>query len=157
VVGRLVVGPDRLHRLDPLAHHPESLRRDGAVIRHLLDVPARADAEQEPTARDLIDRRDLLSGDDRVALDDEADAGSDPQPLCRGRGRGGRDERVERVPVLGRQLAAGGIRRRAARRDVGVLGEEQRLETALLRHPGELVRRLYVLGGKDRESEFHLR
>ena len=46
-------------------------------------------------------------------------------------------ERVERVAVLARQLAAAGVGRVAAHRDVRVLGEEERLEPALLRHAPE--------------------
>ena len=45
----------------------------------------------------------------------------------RGGGGGERDEQVVAVPVLRRQLAAAGVGALAARRDVGVLGEEQRL------------------------------
>ena len=77
VVGGLVLGPDRLHRLDALAHQREAAVRIGAVVLHLLAVPTRADAEQEAPARQPVDARDLLRRDDRVALDHEADAGRD--------------------------------------------------------------------------------
>src|SRR3977135_1971699 len=50
---------------------------DGAVILHLVLIPAAADAEQEAAARDLVKRGDGLGKLDRVALDDQADAGSD--------------------------------------------------------------------------------
>jgi hypothetical protein len=69
------------------------------VVAHLLAVPARADAELEPPVREEVDRRDLLRRGDRVALDDQADAGADPQTLRDGGDRRQRDERVERVPV----------------------------------------------------------
>src|SRR5204863_3665466 len=60
VVGGLVLRPDRLHRLDPLAHHAEAPAWIGPVVLHLLTVPARADAEQEPSAGSLVERRHLL-------------------------------------------------------------------------------------------------
>ena len=102
------------------------------MVGHLLAVPAGADPEQEPAVGDAVDRRDLLGGRDRVALDDQADAGADEQPLGRRRGGGQRDERVVDPPVLVGQLAAGRIGRLAADRDVGVLGEPERLEAVLL-------------------------
>jgi hypothetical protein len=92
---------------------------------------------------------------DRVALHDQADAGGDQQ-LAGGRGRRGEcDERVVGVAVLARQLAAAGIRRRAADRDVRVLGDEQRLEPVLLDHPRQLVRLDRVLGGKREDADLH--
>ena len=77
VVRGLVLGPDRLHRLDPLAHQREARARVGAVVVHLLEVPAGADAEEEAAAGELVERGDLLGGRDRVALDDQADAGAE--------------------------------------------------------------------------------
>jgi hypothetical protein len=48
------------------------------VVAQLLAVPAGADAELEAPARQVVDARDLLGGDDRVALGDQADAAADP-------------------------------------------------------------------------------
>jgi hypothetical protein len=70
VVFRLVVGPDRLHCLDLLAQLLEAGLVDRAVVFQLLGVPAAADPENEPPARDLIERGDELGRLDRVALDD---------------------------------------------------------------------------------------
>ena len=42
-----------------------------AVVGHLVHVPAEADAEAEASAGEEVERRDLLGGDDRVALGDE--------------------------------------------------------------------------------------
>ena len=117
-------------------------RRFGSVpwLAHLLAVPAAADAELEAPAGEEVERGDLLGGGDRVALDDQADAGADPQ-LRRGLRDGGqRHERVVRVPVLLRQLAAARVRRVAGDRDVRVLGEEQRLEAGVLGGSAELAR-----------------
>jgi hypothetical protein len=63
------------------------------VVAHLLPVPAGADPELEAAAGEAVEGGDLFRGDDRVALDDEADAAADPQP--RGR-RGGGGERAKR-------------------------------------------------------------
>ena len=79
-----VVAPQRLHREHVLA-------RDRAPVASsstpwsldLVLVPAEADAEHEAAARQLVERRDRLGGDDRLALRDEADAGADDEPLGR--------------------------------------------------------------------------
>ena len=79
-------------------------RRSGivdAVVLDLVGVPAEADAEDEASARELVEGRDGLRGDDRLALRDEADAGAEQHALGRPcRGHGQRDERVERALVL---------------------------------------------------------
>ena len=59
------------------------------------------------------------------------------QSVGRGGGRGQRHERVVRVPVLARQVGAGRVGRLAAGGDVRVLGEEERLEAALLDQAAE--------------------
>src|SRR6202022_757606 len=69
---RLRVGPDRLHCFDLLAHLPHARRKDRAVVLDLLLVPSATDAEQETSARHMIERGDELGGLDRVALDHEA-------------------------------------------------------------------------------------
>ncbi len=137
VVLGLVLRPDLLHRLDPLAHELEAAARVGAVVAHLLAVPAGADAEQEAPAREPVERGDLLGGHDRIALDHQADAGAQLDALGRGRRERQRHERVQRVAVLGRQHVAARVGRLAADRDVRVLGDEQRVERPLLDQPGE--------------------
>ena len=54
-VARLVLRPDRLHRLDALAQSGHPRARVGAVVGHLLAVPARADAELEPPAGEVVE------------------------------------------------------------------------------------------------------
>src|SRR5206468_3025819 len=77
------------------------------VVLHLFGVPAAADAEQKPAARDLIDRGDLLGGLDRVALNYQTDPGADLEPLCRRRGGGQRDKGIHHVVIaLGEPAAA---------------------------------------------------
>jgi hypothetical protein len=138
VVFGFVLGPQRLHREDPFPHQLEARVVAGAVVFHLLDVPAAADAELETPARQLVEAGDLLRGDDRVPLGNEADAGAEPQVFGDSRGKGQRDERVMRVRIALRQFAAARGRRAPADRDVGVLGYEQRLEPALFKRPRQL-------------------
>jgi len=76
------------------------------VVFHLVLVPAAADPEQKPPAGDLVERGDRLRGLYRVALDDEADAGAELQLLCDRRRGAQHHERVHRVVVLLRQIAA---------------------------------------------------
>src|SRR5204862_4150206 len=77
VIFRLVLGPDCLHCLVLLTHLLEARGVDGAMVFHLVLIPAAADPEQEPAAGYLVEGRDELGGLDRVALDDETDAGAE--------------------------------------------------------------------------------
>ena len=70
-------------------------------------------------------------------------------------GDGQRDERVQDPPVLLGQLAARRVRRFARGRDVGVLGEEERLEAALLAHPRKLVGSDRLVRREGGEAEVH--
>ncbi len=121
----LVLGPDRLHRLDPLPQDSHPPAWVGTVVAHLLAVPAGADSELEAAAGQVVDARHLLRRDDRVTLDDQADAAAHAQPRRGSSGRRQRHEQVVDVPVLARQLASR-VWGLAAGRDVGVLGEGSR-------------------------------
>ena len=92
---------------------------------------------RKPSAAHLIDRGDQLRRLDRIALDDQADAGGDLQPLGGGRGRGQGDERIHHVVVALRQFAAAGRRGAPRHRDVRVLRCPQRIETTLLQRDAE--------------------
>jgi hypothetical protein len=155
VIGRFLLSPDGLARLDPLAQDSESLRRVGAVVAHLLEVPARAHAEQEAPAGEAIEGGDGLGGGDRVVFDQQADRGADPDPLGCGGHRGEGDEGVVDAPVLARQLSAGGVGRLPARRDVGVLGDEDRLEAPLLGESRERRRLDRLVRREVRDAEVH--
>src|SRR2546428_4662965 len=76
----LAVGPDLLHRQHALAQEPPAALPLGAVIGHFFLVPSAADAEEHPAAREPVERRDFLGHRDRIALDDEADAGAELEP-----------------------------------------------------------------------------
>jgi hypothetical protein len=105
---RLLLGPQRLHRQDALAYQLEAGVIAGAVVFHLLDVPAAADSELEAPARQTVEAGDLLGGDDRVALGNEADADAEAQFLRDRSGERQCDERVVRVGIARRQLATPG-------------------------------------------------
>ena len=126
-------GPQRLHRQHALAQQLEARVVAGAVVLHLLDVPAAADGEDEAAARELVEAGDRFRGDDRVALRHQADAGAELERFGRRGGERQRDERIVRVRIALRQLAAAGERRTAAGRDMRVLADEQRFEAARLR------------------------
>jgi hypothetical protein len=124
----LPLRPDRLHRLDPFPHQRQPRPRVGAVVAHLLPVPA-------------------------GAHDHQADPAADTElPRCRCGGSES-DEQVEAVPVLRRQPALARPRVHTRHRDVRVLGEEQRLLTALLDHAGKRPGPDPVVGGKITDAE----
>ena len=66
-------------------------------------------------------------------------------------------EQVVGVRVLARSSRAARPRALTARRDVRVLGEEQRLEAMLLEHPRELAGSDTVVRWEVTDSEFHSR
>src|SRR5438445_4863286 len=151
----LALGPDLLHGEHALAEQSPARLPLRAVVLHLLGVPAAADAEEEATARQPVEGGDLLGRGDRVALDDEADAGAELQaPGRRGR-RHERDEGVVGRPVVSREGAPARPGAAPARGDVRVLREPHRLEAALLERPGELVGGNRVLGRKHDDAVVH--
>src|SRR5829696_296849 len=154
-VARLLLGPHRFAGLDALAQDREALLRVRAVVAHLLQVPAGADAEQHPAAGEAVHGRDLLGSRDRVAFDQQADRGADLDPLGRRGHAHQRDERVVDAEILTGQLATRRVSRVAAERDVRVLGDEYGLETALLRHAGELAGLDGVVGREVGNAEVH--
>src|SRR3954453_1098653 len=155
VVARLLFRPERLARLDPLPEDREPALWIRAVVGHLLEIPAGADAEDHPPPREAIHRRHLLGGEDRIALYQQADRIPDLDPLS-GRGHGPeRHERVEDAEVLARQLTTGWIGRLPARGDVGVLGDEDGLEPPVLRQASEVGRCYRLIGGEIGDPEVH--
>jgi hypothetical protein len=119
------LGPDHFHGLDTFARQLVAARESGAVVGHLILVPAVADTEQETAARDLVDRSHLLGGLDRVALRDQANAGPKQQRFGHRRGRTQHHERIHHVIILLRQIAAAGERRLARQRNVGMFGQSE--------------------------------
>jgi hypothetical protein len=128
----------------------------GAVVFHFLDVPAAADAEHEAAARQLVEAGDTFRGDDRIALGNEADAGAENQLAGRRCGEGQRDKRVVGVGVALRQVTAARERALAAHRDVGVLGHEQRFETALFERLRQLDNVDAVIGREIENADPHM-
>src|SRR5262249_6952680 len=152
---RLASGPYALHLKYTLAQKPPAGAKLRPVFLHFLGVPAAADAEEEPPAREHVERRDLLRGGDRVALDEEADAAPDLEP----RGDGGRgrerDEEVVRVPVLPGQDRPPGPRARPRDGDGRVRGQAQRLVAALLGGARQVVDAHRVVGGEHHDAVVH--
>ena len=155
VVLRGIVGPDRLHGFDALSHQlPAGVER-GAVVGHLLGVPATPDPEQEPPVRHVVDRGDLLGGCDRSAFHDKADAGTDLQ-------RGGRrcrcgegDERVQGLVIHLGQFGAARPRALAVGGNVGVLSHPERLKPSFLERRSEFGRVHRISGREDTDTEIH--
>ena len=97
-----------VHGLEALAHQLEAGGEGGAVVFHLLGVPAAADAEQHAAVAEAVRGGDLLGGMDGVALHDQADAGAELDGLGDdGRCSNGK-ERIVGVVVPLRQLGTAG-------------------------------------------------
>jgi hypothetical protein len=124
----------------------------------LVDVPPEADAEVDPAAAEQVERGHRLGGHHRVPLGGEQDAGAHPQPLRGGGDRGEGHQRVEAAPVLlGELRVAGGRRRPPAGGDVGVLGQPERLEAALLGGDRQLDHIDRRVGREHGDAEAHWR
>ena len=157
LIARFLFRPDRLHRLDPLPQHLPAAREVGAVIGHLLPVPAAAYAEQQAPAGEVVERRRFLGQHDGVALDDEADGRADPDGGGRARRRHQRHERVGHVVVGLRQGIAARIGRLAARRNMRVLADPEGFEAPLLGGLRQLVGPGPVFGVVAENAELHRR
>ena len=124
--------------------------------RGFVLVPSEADAEHEAPARLRVEGGDRLGRHDRLALRDEADARTDDETVGDRGGHPQRDERIERALVLLREfVVARGRRRAATRRDVRVLGEVQRRETAILDGARELDHADRLVGREHGDPELH--
>ena len=154
----LVVRPDLLAGQDVLADHGPALRVGQSVVAHLLHVPAVADAEDEPPARDHVEAGHLLRKPQRIPLGHERDAGGQLDRL-RGPGHGGESHELVVAPpvLLGQRGCAlpatpGGL---TARRDVAVLREPDRLEASGLSLHPQLHGLDRLVGREDHHADFH--
>src|SRR5215471_8725755 len=151
----LVLRPDLLEGPHLLLELPEAGLEVGAVVLHLLGVPATTDAEQEATVAEHVETGHRLGGGEGVALDDEADAGADLEVLGGGRrGHEGHERIVGALVLLGQRppsregaAPAGG--------DVGVLGDEERLELARLQLARQVVGPDGAISGENADANVH--
>ena len=126
-----------------------------AVVFDLVGVPSEADAEHESAARQVIEARDRLRRHDRIALRDEADAGPDARRSVAAAAivnatNGSSDRGSTRAGSV-----AGRWGRPPAHRDVGVLGDVQRDEPALLRCTRQLVGTHRLVRPEHRHTKVH--
>jgi hypothetical protein len=158
VVLGFVLGPDRAHRLHALVHDRPARRWVDAVVGDLLGDPADTDAEQHASVREDVEAGNCLGRGDRLAFGGEADAGSQPQRLRRGGGARNGDKGVVVVGEVRLHSTLRLLHQRARLRrrwDVGVVGEEQRFEAALLDGPGQLVGSDREVRGEDGDPKLH--
>ena len=155
VIGGFLLGPQRLHRQHMLAHDLEAVLVRGAVILHLVDVPATTDAEHETAARQLVEAGDRLGGHDRLVLRNQADAGADLQFLRRGGGEGKRHERVVGVGIALGKLAAAWEGRLPAERNMRVFGDVKGGKAAVLQRFAQLGDIDAVVGRKVENPYIH--
>src|SRR5262249_34125673 len=139
VVLGFVLGPDFLHRQDPLAHQSPSSLEVRAVILHFLDVPASPDSKKESTSGKHVHAGDLFCGSDRISLDDRTDSSPEFEFSSRGRGRSQSYERVVSMPVLFWQIGVSRPRRATRCGNMSVLRQPERFETSALALTCKLV------------------
>src|SRR5262249_25419066 len=127
----------------------------GGGVLNCLAVPPSADRENEAAARKLVEARHRLGGDDGVTLRNKRDAGAELERARRRRGERQRDEGIVGMRIALGQLAAAGIGRAPAHRDMRVLAHEQRVEAALLERARQFVDRDAVVGRKMKGANQH--
>ena len=148
-------GPQRLHRQHVLAHHLEAGIVADAVVLHLLDVPAAADAENEPAARERSRLAMVLA----VTIGSCCGTRQTPVPsssfLVAAAAKASATNgscvcayRLGNSPPPGNGL-------RAAHRDVGVLAYEQRLEAARLKRAAQFAEVDAVIGREVEDAYTH--
>lgn len=148
-------GPQGAHQGHPVPDQFAAGAPLDAVVGGFLDVPAVADPEGEAAAGEVVQGGDPLREVDRVVLGDQGDAGAEGDALGHGGGLGQGDEGVEGAPVHLGELAAHGRGGVAADRDVGVLGEVEPGEPALLEGAGEADGGDGVVGQEDGRGDPH--
>jgi hypothetical protein len=126
-----------------------------AVLAQLAVVPARADTEDQPAARDVVEAGDGLSRDDRLALGGEQDGRAEGQPFG-GTGDHAEGDQWVGDPRMDVCLLLARRRREVRDGQVGVLAEEQRLEPALLQRPAQPHRVDVVVEEAVPEPDLHL-
>src|SRR5215467_15825038 len=94
VVGAVIlsrlIGPECLHGLNGL---PRLRPAVGEIASHnlrLFFIPASADTKEKPALGEVVQRRDLLRQQERIALRDQRNAGAELERRrhCRGPGQG---------------------------------------------------------------------
>ena len=150
-----LLGPQLLHGERALAQQLEAGVVLGAVVLHLLHVPAATHGEDEAPTRQLVEARHRLGGDDRIVLRDQADAGTELELLGGSGRKGQRHERIVRMLVALGQLAPARKRRAPADGDVGVLAYEQRFKAALLERTRQLGDVDAVVGREVVDANLH--
>ena len=108
------------------------------MVFHLIDIPAAANAENEPPTGQPVQAGDGFRQIERIMLRHQADAGAYFKRLGHGGGEAQAHELVIGMIILLRHLAAAWKRRFAADRDMGVFAGEQRFITALFQLRGKL-------------------
>lgn len=150
--------PDLLRRLHVFAHDAEALGRINTVVAYFGFVPARAYAELEPTAGEVVDTGDGFCKSNRIVLWHQAHRWADVQTGSRQPGRGARDHRIVGVPVPTRQRpAVRGRRPTVTARDVRMFGEQQRGVAALFDYAGQRRGIDSVMRREVAESGLHRR
>src|SRR5262249_22757015 len=135
-------------------HDSPPVGRLDAVVPQFLEYPTRADTELHPPVRQDVERRDLLRRDQRIPLGDQRHRGTEGQPGGGLRRSGQRHEAVHAVLEL-RGPRGDVVVLRGDRRDMGVVGVEQRLEAAVLQQRRELTGPDGVPGGEHNKPELH--
>jgi hypothetical protein len=97
------LGPLLPQRLDPLFDHLAAVGMVdvGTDALELLTVGADADPDHQAAAAELVERRDLLGQQHRLAHGDDDDAGPQPDPFGRRSHKGQRHQRLVVVGGIG--------------------------------------------------------
>lgn len=154
MVDRAVSRVQDAARAEPVLEELPALREVEPLGRVLLLLPARADADLEPPAREHVERGDRLRGQKRIAVGRDQHVRLHTQPRGRRRHERERHEGVERLMAAAAQPAVLGR---------GMVGDEGGVEARAfgrLRHLGDRLGAHELLArgdaiGRELEREPH--
>src|SRR5699024_11133252 len=104
----------------------------------------------------LVHTGHCFCGDDWITFDHQADTRPDPQPARSSDRCRTSDEHFVSVDIVARQIAAPGVGRVPACRDVGVVAEQQLPESTVFRCSSQLARWETVVDWEISETVAHL-
>ncbi len=129
---RFRIGPDGLHCNYSLTKYGPTRLSIHPVIGNFLDVPARTDAQREPSPRNEVDARNLLRENDRIARWYQTHPNTDAKSARCRQSIHRCNQRIDEAPIFVRQFPAAWVRRIAGDRNVGVIREQQQIKVGRL-------------------------
>ena len=149
-VAHALVAPARLHDADRLVTPGPAPRVGHAEELDLLLHPADAGAQDDAARRQVVERRQHLRGEDRMAMGQNQHGRAEPDALGHARDESQRDQGLQEAGGRGQRKVAGrviGIARRDRVRNDDMVAGPERVVAESLHTPRELPQHVARGGG----------